>query len=145
MNLDLNGSEVAENASETDLTTCLDSFFGGAKDSIVILSSGEKFVQVCKGKNEEFILERQDGSAEQHFRCSNQNLSREQVRSAFKGFHTNRPAWVEELSWEREILDDDSYSDSDLQSNTPLTLRHMMILLAIVAIALAYSLIKTFA
>ena len=143
MNLDLNGSEVAENASETDLARCLDSFFGGAKDSFVILSSGEKFVQVGKGKNEEYILERHDNSTEQHFWCSNQNLSREQVRSAFEGFHSNRPAWVEELSWEREILDVDV--DSEPESSTPLTLRHMMILLAIIAIALAYSLIKTFA
>ena len=84
MILELDGSEISQNASEADIARCLGSFFNGASDSFAILSNGENFVQVCKGKGGEFVLERQDGSTERHFRCSSPRLSREQVSSAFK-------------------------------------------------------------
>jgi hypothetical protein len=140
MNLELNGDAFAQNATEDDLTRCLDSFFSAAHDSFVILSDKQGFVQVAKNKSGEFILERQDGSTEKHFRCSKENLSQQNIRATFSRFLVKGEALASELPWERVILDDDSESEP----GTPLTLKHMIVLLVIVAAFLVYSLIKTF-
>ncbi len=142
MNLELNGDAFAQNATESDLVRCLDSFFSAAQDSFVILSDKEGFVQVGKNKRGGFVLERQDGSTEKHFRCSNENLSQQDIRATFSRFIVKSDALASELPWERVILDDDD--DSDSESATPLTLKHMIVLLVIVAAFLVYSLIKTF-
>ena len=139
MNLELNGDAFAQNANESDLARCLDSFFGAANDSFVILSHKEGFVQVAKNKRGVFVLERQDGSSEKHFRCSKEILNQRDIRAAFSNFIAKSAALESELPWERVMLDDDSDSES-----RPLTVNHMIILLVIIAVFLVYSLIKTF-
>jgi len=140
MNLELSGDTFAQNATEIDLARCLDSFFSATQDSFVILSHNHGFVQVAKNKRGGFVLERQDGSTEKHFRCSKENLSQQDIRGAFSKFITKSEVLESELPWERVTLND----DSDSGSSRPLTVKHMIYLLVIVAVFLAYSLIKTF-
>jgi hypothetical protein len=140
MDLELNGDAFAQDATESDLARCLDGFFSDAQDSFVILSHKQSFVQAAKNERGGLVLERQDGSTEKHFRCSKDNLSQQDIRAAFSGFIVKSGAWTNELPWERVTLED----DSDSESSTPLTLRHMTILLVIVAVFLVYSLIKAF-
>jgi hypothetical protein len=140
MNLELDGDEFSQSATEADLTRCLGKFADGANDSFVILSDGNKYIQTCKSKGGAYLLEWQDGTEEKHFRCFDKNLTRDQLATEFRHFLLKGEPVSTGLPWEHVTLDNDDDSDSSV----PMKLWHMIVLLAVVSVFLIYSIIKTF-
>ena len=140
MDLILNDEEVGE-ASEENIPGVLSAFINGDADSFIILRCERGFIQAAKRKDGSFLLEHCDRSEDEHWECSQDNLSPEQLAFAFKSYLLANRSWVQQFSWERMDLQisDDSKSQSDLK------IWHMAVLLVIVLAWLIWSLVTTYA
>jgi len=141
MNLVLNDDHVGEAVTEESIARYLSSFIEGDADSIFILSSEQGFVQAAKREDGSFVLEHCDRSVDEHWVCSADNLSREQLSFAFKSYFLADKSWVKRFSWEKMDLEvsDDAPQLSELKQ------WHMGVVLVVVLVFLIWSLIKTFA
>jgi hypothetical protein len=140
MTLVLNGDEVDEPVSELNLPLYLAQFFDGDVDSFIILLSERGFVQASKRKDGSFMLERKEGSAAEHWECSAENLSREQLVFAFESYFLGNPAWASKFSW--TLLEWPDGEEAPKLSE--LKRWHMWVLLAFILAWLIWSIVKTY-
>ncbi len=75
----------------------------GGSDSFVILiksGSGFSFLQAHGSETEGYDLEYQDGSAHDHYKCSDE-LTQEQVIAMFQSYRNGDESWKTEFAWVR--------------------------------------------
>ena len=76
-------------------------------DSFVILADDADemtFIQAMGSPAEGFGLEYQEGSLDQHFECTSQDLTAEHVVLAFRSYLRGETAWKTAFTWERMEL-----------------------------------------
>jgi hypothetical protein len=77
----------------------------GGIDSFAILSHDEMtYIQAAGGASERFLLEYQEGSIDQHYRSTSNDLSLSTVTEAFSLYASGDPSWKSLATWEREDL-----------------------------------------
>jgi hypothetical protein len=102
MKLEINGKAVDDDLTEENLDRYVSVFADGEPSSFIILSSGaEQYVQASKNSDGSFVLERRDGSEEEHWTCSDEYISVERLRLAFKSYFQGSQSWPQQFSWTR--------------------------------------------
>ncbi len=79
------------------------------------MSSEQFYIQTSGGPEYGFILEYRDGSEEQHYSCSNFELTADEVIWAFRSYLANDGKWKTDLEWEPQVFD---YSPSGQSSDS---------------------------
>src|SRR4051794_25660991 len=102
MKLEINGKAVDDDLTEDNLDRYVGIFADGEPSSFIILSSGaEQYLQASKNSDGSFELERREGSEAEHWTCSNEYISLERLRFAFRSYFQGSQSWPQEFSWTR--------------------------------------------
>ena len=141
MELLLNDNDVGEDPSEENIPRFLSAFINGDADSFILLRCERGFVQASKRNDGSFLLERRDSPDDEHWECSQGNLSSEQLAFAFKSYFLGNRSWVQQFSWEPL----DWQSGDKAENLSDLKIWHMAVLLVIVLAWLIWSLVTTYA
>ena len=78
----------------------------GEGDSFAILSKADQiYMQTSGGPEYGFVLEYRNGSAEEHYSCSNFELTADEVIWAFQSYLANDGKWQSQLEWQPQVFD----------------------------------------
>lgn len=78
----------------------------GEGDSFAILArASEIYMQTSGGPSYGFVLEYRNGSAEEHYSCSNFELTADEVVWAFQSYLADDGQWETELEWQPQVFD----------------------------------------
>lgn len=101
MELNVNGNLFAAEATEEDIHLGLVQLTGDG-DSFAILGVDEMtYIQTSGWPQAGFDLEYQAGSVEEHFRCTDANVSLDMVRQAFNAYLSEDDSYLSSCKWER--------------------------------------------
>lgn len=102
MRLEIGNGQVLENPSADHISGVLHALPGGGGDTYAILTRSDgQFMQCCGGWKEGFILEYQDGSTDDHFECTDRELSLASVIDAFQDYLAHDDRWRTMLQWQK--------------------------------------------
>jgi hypothetical protein len=74
----------------------------GPKNSFAILSRGAMtYIQTSGKPQEGFVLEYQEGTTKEHYRCTDEMLPVDRVISAFQKFSRDDSSYKQEFEWTR--------------------------------------------
>jgi len=100
MKLDLNGTELTQTLDEALITRSLQSL-NSDDDSFLILSKDEmSYIQTCKTVDGHYVLEYQEGSLAEHYKCADEMLSFQKVSMAFTSYLNGTDEWKTALTWQ---------------------------------------------
>ncbi len=103
MNFETNTGRKIADPSASQIAAELASLSGG--DSFAILSRDDlTYVQAAGTRREGFVLEYQEGSLDQHYRSTENNLHLSTVTDVFQLYGAEDSAWQSRTSWRREDL-----------------------------------------
>lgn len=103
MELVVNGTVAASPVNDELLEQSILSLTGEG-DSFVILSRNDMtYMQTSGDPKNGFILEYQEESVDQHYSCTDGDLSASQVVQAFQWYLSGDGRWKTDLKWENEL------------------------------------------
>ena len=104
MDLVLNGETLSGTATDRLIEESIRSLTGEG-DSFAILSQAPQiYIQTSGGPSYGFVLEYRDGSADEHYSCSNSKLTVDEVIRAFQSYLAEDGKWKSELEWEPQVF-----------------------------------------
>ena len=78
----------------------------GEGDSFAILAQADQvYMQTSGGPENGFVLEYRNGSAEEHYSCSNFELTADEVIWAFQSYLAKDGQWQSQLEWQPQVFD----------------------------------------
>lgn len=102
MKLEINGKGVDGELTEGALDRYVCAFADDEPGSFIILSSDvQHYVQALKNADGSFELERRNGSEAEHWTCSDEYISLERLRFAFKSYFQGSESWQQQFLWAR--------------------------------------------
>ncbi len=105
MELTVNGDKIAGLVSNRQIEQSIRSLTGEG-DSFAILARGEQvYIQTSAAPSDGFLLEYRDGSENEHYSCSNFELTADQVIRAFQSYLADDGRWKSELEWQPQVFD----------------------------------------
>ena len=105
MELVLNGETLSGTVTDRLIDESIRSLTGEG-DSFAILSrASEIYMQTSGGPSYGFVLEYRNGSADEHYSCSNFKLTADEVIWAFQSYLADDGQWKTELEWQPQVFD----------------------------------------
>lgn len=105
MELIVNGETQTGLVSDRQIEESIQSLTGDG-DSFAILARAEQvYMQTSGDPQNGFVLEYRDGSEEEHYSCTNSQLTAEQVVWAFQSYLANDDKWKSDLKWQSHDFD----------------------------------------
>ena len=105
MRIEVTGEEHSGSATEEQIVEALALLTGESGEAFAILSASEMtYIQTSGWPEVGFDLEYQEGSLEQHYRCTKESLNLAEITRAFKQYLRNDPSYKSELPWERDEM-----------------------------------------
>lgn len=105
MELIVNGDKVEGFVSEQKIEESIRSLTGEDDSFAILARDDQTYIQTSGDPNHGFVLEYRDGSEEEHYSCSNFELSAEQVIRAFQSYLAANDKWKSELEWQPQVFD----------------------------------------
>jgi hypothetical protein len=103
MKLETENTGTIHDPQEADMITTLSKL-----DGFAILSHDDlTYLQTSRMTNDRFVLEYQEGATDEHFACPDQ-LTLEQVTSAFLAYARGDESWRTTFRWQKENVKDRS-------------------------------------
>jgi len=88
---------AGDNVSEEELISAFEDDTG--RGDFIILSQSEQVYMQASGEGDDpYVMEYREGDNDHHFRCA-QELSKEQVRTAFMKYFKNDGSWKTDFEW----------------------------------------------
>ena len=101
----VNGETLAGTVTDRLIDDTIRSLTGEG-DSFAILSRGsEIYMQTSGGPSYGFVLEYRNGSADEHYSCSNFELTADEVIWAFQSYLADDGQWETKLEWQPQVFD----------------------------------------
>ena len=97
-----NGPTIANPTSE-DLEKGIKSV-DGKKSGFAILETGDLYIQAARNETNEFLMEYQNGSLDEHFSTA-EPVTESEVINTFQAFACGDTSWFEQFSWEKMNLE----------------------------------------
>ncbi len=105
MRIEVTGELFADPVTESQIDDALALLTGERGEAFAILSQNDMtYIQTSGWPEVGFDLEYQEGSLHNHFRCTKENLTLEEVSWSFKQYVRGDASYKEELPWERDEL-----------------------------------------
>jgi hypothetical protein len=102
MVLDICGVRKVESPTDEQIGIELGNLSTKNEDSFAILGPSDMtYIQVGGDKTVGFCLEYQEGSADGHFRATNEKITLEQVVSAFIAYRDAKPGWQKAFTFKK--------------------------------------------
>ncbi|MDJ0941464.1 MAG: hypothetical protein QNJ00_17005 [Woeseiaceae bacterium] len=99
MTLIIGGTEVPGDVDEATIEHALRRLDDGRDAFVILQLSNQTYMQVAGGPGN-FKLEYQDGSIEEHYSCSRNDLSADDVVNAFLSYFRVDNRWRKDYPWE---------------------------------------------
>lgn len=110
MKLERSDTLQINNPVEKDLIEAFSDFGNTDPDDFIILSKNDMtYIQSANSdfEGEGLILEFQEGNLDNHFQCTDTNISKEIILDAFLAYLNEDNSWKEKFIWEKYTLCDD--------------------------------------
>ncbi|MHC4591664.1 MAG: hypothetical protein ACYS8L_03095 [Planctomycetota bacterium] len=102
MTLEVAGRQIIVNPSDEDIRAALAGFDAAAGDAFLILSSDDMtYMQAGGDRNVGFDLEYQEGSMDQHFRATRNDIPLTEVLQVLIEYRDGRTEWKGRFDFER--------------------------------------------
>jgi len=102
MRLEIGNGQILENPTADQISGVLHALPGGDTHSLAILIRDDWQLMQCSGGwKEGFVLEYQDGSADEHFQCSDRRLPLADVIGAFQAYLADDDRWRTMFCWRK--------------------------------------------
>jgi hypothetical protein len=105
MELIVNGESLAGLVSDRQIEESLRSLTGDGDSFAILARADQTYIQTSGDPHNGFVLEYRDGSEEEHYSCSNVDLTIDKVVGAFQSYLANDDKWKSDLEWEPHTFD----------------------------------------
>lgn len=105
MELIVNGESRTGLISDRQIEASIQSLTGDGDSFAILARSDQVYIQTSGDPQNGFVLEYRDGSEEEHYSCSNFNLTAEQIIRAFQSYLANDNKWKSDLEWQPQVFD----------------------------------------
>jgi len=105
MELIVNGEKLAGLISDRQIEESIRSLTDDVDSFAILARSDQVYIQTSGDPHNGFVLEYRDGSEEEHYSCTNFELTAEQVIRAFQSYLANDDKWKSELEWQPQVFD----------------------------------------
>ncbi len=112
MELVVNGEPVAEPVTDNLIAQSIHSLTGEGDSFAILSKASETYIQTSGGPGYGFVLEYRAGSEDEHYSCSNFELTADEVIWAFQSYLANDGQWEAELEWQPQVFDYSQHSIS---------------------------------
>ena len=102
MKLTLGTGAEFDDPSPDQIEAALRRLSGGPDSFAVLGLDGQRYMQTSGGTEEGFVLEYREGSQASQYRCTNRQLTTDEVVTAFRAYSEGRSDYKSELTWELE-------------------------------------------
>ena len=106
MELIVNGNSLSGLPTNELIAKSIESLTGEGDSFAILAVAPQQYIQTQGDPRSGFILEYRNGSADEHYSCSNRQLSAERVVWAFQSYLANDGRWQAELDWQPQEFDD---------------------------------------
>jgi hypothetical protein len=110
MKLETHEGTIADHATSADIAPTIASLTDG-NEAFVVLSDGDEWYVQAAGSagavSEQFIVERRDGCAGEHYR-GDRRVTADELVAMLDGCLHGTPSWSHALSWHRVVVDGDA-------------------------------------
>lgn len=100
MELIVNGEKLEGLVSNRQIEGSIRSLTGDGDSFAILARADQEYIQTSGDPGNGFVLEYRDGSEEEHYSCTNVELSAEQVIRAFQSYLAVDDKWKSELEWQ---------------------------------------------
>ena len=105
MELIVNGKTVAGEVTDSRIEESIRSLTGEGDSFAILARESEVYIQTAGGPANGFVLEYRNGSADQHYSCTNAELAADQVIEAFRSYRANDDKWKSTFKWQPQVFD----------------------------------------
>lgn len=105
MELNVNGDAVIEPVTNSLIEQSIGSLTGEGDSFAILAKAPQVYIQTSGDASGGFILEYRDGSEEEHYSCSNFELSAGEVIRAFQSYLADDGIWKTEFEWQPQVFD----------------------------------------
>ena len=127
MELVINGDTVAEPVTDALIAQSINSLTGDGDSFAILAKASETYMQTSGGPSYGFILEYRNGSESEHYSCSNNELTADEVIWAFQSYFADDGQWETKLEWQTQVFD---YS----QGSTGINYGYGLVVVAVAAL-----------
>lgn len=110
MKLETHEGTITDHATSADIAPTIASLTD-AGEAYVILNDDrlgeETYVQASGAVHEQFIVERRDGCAGEHYR-GDRRVTADELAAMLDGYLRGTPSWSHVLSWHRVVVNGDA-------------------------------------
>lgn len=104
MNLETSAGQKLANPSASQIAEQLATLPAGVGSFAILLRDELTYIETAGAPSEGFILEYQDGSIEEHYRSTEENLPLSTVTNVFQLYAVGDPSWPSLATWEHDDL-----------------------------------------
>ncbi|MEO1201981.1 MAG: hypothetical protein AAFX10_04685 [Pseudomonadota bacterium] len=101
----VNGDTVDETVTNSLIEKSILSLTGVGDSFAILAREPQVYLQTSGGPEHGFALEYRNGSAEQHYSCTDYELSATDVVSAFQSYLADDGRWQTDFEWGPEVFD----------------------------------------
>ena len=113
MELVVNGETVAGTVTNRLIDESIRSLTGEGDSFAILARADQMYMQTSGGPEYGFVLEYRNGSAVEHYSCSDFELTTDEVIWAFQNYLADDGQWQSQLDWQPQVFDYTSDSTSD--------------------------------
>lgn len=105
MELIVNGEKLTGLVSDRQIEESIRSLAGDGDSFAILARADQVYIQTSGDPRNGFVLEYRDGSEEEHYSCSNFELTAEQIIRAFQSYLAGDDKWKSELEWQPQAFE----------------------------------------
>ena len=101
----VNGITISGLISDRQIEKSIRSLTGEGDSFAILAQAAEVYLQTSGGPSYGFVLEYRDGSSDEHYSCSNFELTADEVIAAFQSYLAGDGRWKTEFDWQPQVFD----------------------------------------